>query len=82
MRKGALLVLAILLAAAMSTTADAAKKKAAAAKPAAAATNPNANSVKLVGDGLSQILVPAQSLQPKAAVAAPAKKGKRAKKRA
>ena len=77
MRKGTLL-LAMLLAVGLSTTADAAKKKKAAPAPKTAAEL-NASSTKLVGDGLSQILVPAQSLgTPKAA---PAKSAKRSSKK-
>jgi hypothetical protein len=80
MRK-ATIALAAVLALCVSTGAEAAKKKKAAApKPAAAATNPNASGIKLVGDAWSQLLVPAQSMQQKAAAPAkPAAKGKKKK---
>ena len=82
MRK-ATLALAAVLALCVSTGAEAAKKKKMAApKPAAAATNPNAGSIKLWGDAWSQLLVPAQSMQQKAAAPAKAAAKKSKKKKA
>jgi hypothetical protein len=72
MRKSALLFAAAVLAVCLPGVASAASPK------AKAPVDPNANSKKFVGDWVGQILVPGQSLAPKAA--APAKKARKAKK--
>jgi hypothetical protein len=77
------IVLAAILAVCVSTGADAAKKKkAAAAAPAQNAQTLNANSARLVNDGLRQFFVPPQAMtQPAAPAKAAAKGGKKKKKK-